>query len=78
MIKLLFSIFPVLYLASAQAQSGSAEAPIEPVSPLGAIIFLVCFVAFCIGIVWLIARQTKAKKKLEQDETTPGTGGPRP
>ncbi len=52
-----FIAFSLLLPAHAQAP----EPPVES-NTLGTIIFLVLFVGFCVGFVWMVWRKDKEKK----------------
>ena len=47
-------------LASAHAQT--SEPPLEP-HPIGTIVFVALFVAFCVGFAWMIWRNKDKEKK---------------
>jgi hypothetical protein len=50
-----------LFLSAAHAQT-SPPPEEAPASPMGAIIFGILFVLFCLGFVWMVWRGDKTKK----------------
>jgi len=67
MTRLFASIFNLFLIGSAFAQGAAPEGPEPEASGYVTVIFIVLFVGFCVGIVWMIMRGGK-------NEETPGKG----
>jgi UDP-N-acetylmuramyl pentapeptide phosphotransferase/UDP-N-acetylglucosamine-1-phosphate transferase len=52
MMRLLYSFLLALATCCAYAQSSVAEPPVEHASPVVVVIFVVVFIAGCVGFVW--------------------------
>ena len=64
-----------LFYCSAYAQTAAANPPEETASPTAVIVFVVLFVACCVGFVWMVysaERKKKAKQGNAQSDHAPG------
>lgn len=63
MVRILCSFLLALASWSAYAQSSGAEPPVEHASMLTVVIFVVLFVAGCVGFVWYTWWQGRKEKE---------------
>ena len=75
MTRFLSGLFLFLFYCSAYAQTAGANPPDETASPTVVIIFVVLFIACCVGFIWMVysaERKKKAKQGDAKSEHAPG------
>lgn len=76
MTRFFTAVFSILLIGSAYAQGAAAEEPIQAVSGYATVIFIVLFIGFCVGIVWMIARGGKKEEGQEEKKEDNSSAGP--
>jgi len=66
----------ILQIGSAFAQGAAAEEPVQAASGYATVIFIVLFIGFCVGIVWMMMRSSKKEKGQEEKKEDESSAGP--
>jgi len=76
MTRFLSGLSLLLFYCSAYAQTATENVPVDATaSPTVVIIFVVLFVGFCVGFVWMVYSADKKKKaKKEKEERHQASG----
>ena len=75
MTRILSGLSLFFLYCSARAQPAAANVPEEPTNTTGVIIFLVLFVGFCVGFIWMVYAADKKKKEKERNATSRDASG---
>ena len=76
MTRFFSAILNFVLIGSAFAQGATPEEPIAQSNGYATIIFIVLFVGFCVGIVWMIMRGSKAEEGKEKAKEGDSKAGP--
>ncbi len=76
MTRFFTALISILLIGSAYAQGSAAEEPIQAASGYVTVIFIVLFIGFCLGIVWMIVRAGKKEEGQEEKKEDESSAGP--
>lgn len=75
MIRVLSGFFLALLPFFAHAQDSTANAPAEETNMIGTVIFIVLFLGFCLGFVWMVWRSDRNEKRRKKETEERGQRG---
>lgn len=76
MTRFFTAVISILLTVSAYAQGAAPEEPIQAASGYATVIFIVLFIGFCVGIVWMMMRSGKKEKTQEEKKEDESSAGP--
>lgn len=76
MTRFFAAVISILLTGSVCAQGAAPEEPIQAANGYATVIFIVLFIGFCVGIVWMIARGGKKEEGQEENKEDKSSAGP--